>query len=270
MKKISVVTIVKNRQPALENVIIGLSQNTRLPNELIVIHMNEEPYNLKNQAFEIEAITMCGKGLPLAAARNFAIKHATFEHVIFLDADCIPAADLIMRYSELFSKDMLLCGRTKYLPKSVMQYQQFWTDLNEISEPDPVRSSVEQYPYELFWSLNFACSKTVYSKIGGYDEGYIGYGAEDTDFAFSARAAGVEMQTVDAFAYHQYHASYNPPLNHLNDIVANAMYFYQKWKKWPMEGWLKRFADMKLIKWENDSIELIRNPSADEMLSALK
>ncbi|WP_300342830.1 galactosyltransferase-related protein [Nesterenkonia sp.] len=37
--------------------------------------------------------------------------------------------------------------------------------------------------YELFWSLSFAVRREVFDQIGGFDAGYTGYGAEDTDFA---------------------------------------------------------------------------------------
>ncbi|WP_425466922.1 galactosyltransferase-related protein [Rarobacter faecitabidus] len=37
--------------------------------------------------------------------------------------------------------------------------------------------------YDLFWSLTFALSSATWQRIGGFDEGYCGYGGEDTDFA---------------------------------------------------------------------------------------
>ena len=39
----------------------------------------------------------------------------------------------------------------------------------------------------LFWSLNFAVRRTVWDELGGFDEGFGGYGGEYTDLAFTAR-----------------------------------------------------------------------------------
>lgn len=33
----------------------------------------------------------------------------------------------------------------------------------------------------LFWSLSFAVTAREFTVIGGFDEDYLGYGAEDTD-----------------------------------------------------------------------------------------
>ena len=49
---------------------------------------------------------------------------------------------------------------------------------------------------ERFWSLAFAVTPATHERIGGFDEGYAGYGAEDTDYAFRARAAGVGLSWV--------------------------------------------------------------------------
>ena len=43
--------------------------------------------------------------------------------------------------------------------------------------------------YELLWSLSFALTATAWRRIGGFYDRYRGYGAEDTDFALTARAA---------------------------------------------------------------------------------
>jgi len=122
----------------------------------------------------------------------------------------------------------------------------------------------------LFWSLNFGCSKATYSKIGGFDEDFSGYGAEDTDFAFSANKNGVDFKTIDALAYHQYHPSYDPPVNHIESIVENATRFKAKWGLWPMEGWLRKFCEMGYTSFISGQINLLKLPTTDEISAVLK
>ncbi|WP_316738577.1 glycosyltransferase family 2 protein [Pedobacter aquatilis] len=270
MSRISLVTLVKNRQVALQNMIKGVLIGSWIPDEMVIVHMSEKPYSLEDGGLKIRQVVLDIPGLPLAAARNFAVQNARFENIVFLDADCIPAKDLLSKYSEAFSRQALLSGRTRYLPIDAMQCGEIFAHLEDLSHPDPVRSEKGQYPYEQFWSLNFGCSKSIYKKIGGYDEGFTGYGAEDTDFAFLARKAQVPLVTIDAFAFHQYHPSYDPPINHLKDIVSNALRFKQKWQQWPMSGWLAKFQSLGLIKWTAHEIELLRMPSSEEINLALK
>src|SRR5690606_11833725 len=100
----------------------------------------------------------------------------------------------------------------------------------------------------LFWSLSFALSRATWQRIGGFCEQYAGYGAEDTDFARVARDRGIGIAWVgSARAHHQYHPTRTPPVQHLDDIVRNAMVFRQRWGAWPMGGWLREFEPRGLI-----------------------
>ena len=110
---------------------------------------------------------------------------------------------------------------------------------------------------ELFWSLAFAVAPATHARVGGFDPGYVGYGAEDTDYAFRARAAGVPLAWVgDAWAHHQHHPVSSPPVEHLSDIARNARRFRARWGTWPMRGWLTAFADTGLIRWHEQGTSL--------------
>jgi len=269
--KIAVLTVVSGRRIALMNLIRGLSLNTTLPDELIIVHMNEDTYSLPPSPFPIRAISHYDHAkLPLAGARNCALAESSVEHCIFLDVDCIPAPNLIQIYADAFNReDQLWSGQVRYLTPDFSPELDA-ADLEVKSITDPVRGKLETLPYELFWSLNFACTKTVFRKIGGFDESYKGYGAEDTDFAFMAKAQGIPLELINAMAYHQPHASYDPPLNHLEDIVNNAQTFYKKWKLWPMEGWLKKFVHLGYITWNNDKIHILTLPEKSVIEQYLK
>lgn len=105
----------------------------------------------------------------------------------------------------------------------------------------------------------------------GFDTHYVGYGAEDTDFAFMARELNIEFYLTCDVIYHQQHSVYRPPLNHLSSIVINANRFYEKWQHWPMGGWLASFADMQLINWQPEqqsAITITRQPTDSEIKAA--
>ena len=268
---ISVLTIVKGRANALDNLLKGLESSSILPDELVVVFMNEPLRKMPTLPFPVHCYNIIESAhLPLAAARNLAAEKADGDFLIFLDVDCIPSPSLIADYQVHQKSNALLSGEVRYLRNGAIEQNDFLSAMEILSDPDPIRSDMDVIPYSLFWSLNFACQKNIYQKIGGFDEGYKGYGAEDTDFSFSAEKMKVPLQHISAKAYHQYHESFSPPLNHLEDIIGNANRFYQKWKKWPMEGWLKAFSNMDLIDWAERKITFIRKPTDEEIRAALK
>ncbi|EDM35932.1 hypothetical protein PBAL39_23032 [Pedobacter sp. BAL39] len=267
----SVLTLVKGRGTALENLLMGLSLNTVLPDEMVIVFMNEPIRVMPSMPFPVRCFQMSSEEqLPLAEARNHAAVKAAGDFLIFLDVDCIPSSDLILKYQEHQHSRQLLSGQIRYLTEKAMGHEDLMNHLVQLSAPDPIRAGLSTIPHALFWSLNFACSRQTYFYIGGFDEDYKGYGAEDTDFSFTAAQKGISIQNVQAFAFHQYHANYSPPLNHFTDIICNANRFFTKWKVWPMEGWLKAFDDRRLIVWSENEIRPIRLPNPDEIKQALK
>lgn len=273
---VNVITLVHGRERQLDNVIRGLEQGSLMPEAFWVVFMNQPARELRSDRFPIHCLVVddASHGLPLARARN-AVRQCEGEQWVFLDVDCIPSQSLLSDYTAALRErpEALHLGEVRYLPSSTRM--EHWTQATLMR--DGVAHPLSQYrgkpgsllAHHLFWSLNFACTREVFERIGGFDEGYLGYGAEDTDFAFSARHHGVELRTAAALAFHQYHPTWRPPLNHFSAIVANAQRFHQRWAQWPMEGWLGEFAELGLVSWTSDSLEILRHPIDAEVDACL-
>ncbi|RLK52569.1 glycosyltransferase family 2 protein [Microbacterium telephonicum] len=201
------------------------------------------------------------EGLRLAAARNAGAEAAIAggaELLIFLDADCIPGPRLVARYRRAADSapDAVLCGPVTYLPPGAGVSAD---ELTAATAPHPARPApddddlrraiVPEYP--LFWSLSFALTPATWERSGGFDEAYVGYGGEDTDFAFRLRERRIPLWWVGgAHAYHQHHPTSSPPWQHLDDILRNGAIFARTWGEWPMTGWLESFADAGAVRRE--------------------
>ena len=270
MSGLSLLTIVKGRREHLENLLRGVALQRRAPDEVIVVFMNEEPSDkLPDPGCKIylESHFDPQNPLPLAAARNRAAGLAAGQILAFLDVDCIPAPDYLEQLEKAVRQTHgLVMGDVRYLGAGDATPP--WTpdQLEARAQPHPRRPLLPadrdliSLPYHLFWSLSFGLRATDFARLGGFDRGYHGYGGEDTDFSFSARKVRLPLFACRARAYHQFHPSYSPPFNHLEDIVANAERFHDKWQVWPMDGWLKKFAEAGYIEWRDDSIRLLRTP----------
>jgi GT2 family glycosyltransferase len=282
----AVVTIVRDRTAHLVELVDGLRRQTLAPSELVVVVMGgEDPrpavpptsFPLRTLACEPTRPGL----LPLARARNLGVAATSDERVVLLDVDCIPGRELLAAYDQAMAdEDALFMGVVRYLDPEATAGGWTEDDLVARSRLHPARPNPEgQAPvpterYELFWSLAFAIRRRTYrERLGGFDEKLDGYGGEDTDLAFTARARGIALRWVPAaVAYHQHHATYDPPLPHLHSIVANASRFRSKWGGWPMDGWLRGFAERGLVRWDPDGDELtvLREPTAAEIEAARK
>jgi GT2 family glycosyltransferase len=257
----AVVTIAHGRHEHLRGQGWGLLHQTRSADLYVVVAMGDPVIAAVAREQHPDAITVevatDTADLPLAEARNTGARtaiRAGADVLVFLDVDCIPDPTMVARYTEVLAsghgaRPHVACGGVSYLPPVDNPAHYRGPGLADRAEPHPVRPNppsgavVTGTDVRLFWSLSFAMTTADWQTLGGFDETYVGYGAEDTDFGQRLAAArGGLLWVGGAAAYHQHHASEVPPIRHLHSIVRNANVFRDRWGWFPMEGWLAAFA----------------------------
>lgn len=272
---LSVLTLVRNRQAHLDQLIAGLDRSVATLAELVIIDMSDRPISTPKAAFPIRIERLPGERLPLAAARNRSAALAQGDQLLFLDVDCIPAGETCGVVAGLLeADDVVACPKVLYLPSGAARAAWTETDLDQAGVAHPVRrfpaqgARIETNP-GLLWSLAFGMRRSTFFAVGGFDEAFVGYGAEDTDLGFRVAKAGVPMIfTGDGAVYHQHHDAYDPPLQHFAALIANARTFHQRWGIWPMDGWLADMLAMGLIDWTSDDLRVLRPPTDEELAAA--
>ena len=204
------------------------------------------------------AIPTTPLGLPLAAARNLGANIAVARGattLVFLDVDCLAGPQLVEAYADAVAEepDTVWSGPVTYLdPPPPDGYD--LARLAALDSPHPARPApgvgerLSGADPDLFWSLSFACSAPAWRRTGGFCEGYVGYGGEDTDFGRVLVEAGLDLGWLgSARAFHQWHPVSRPPIEHVVDIVRNADIFRARWGSTPMLGWLRDFEARGLV-----------------------
>jgi len=255
--RVAVITIVHGRHGHLALQQEGLAASTRAPDVRVVVAMDDPTLD----GAGVVHVPTDDLGLPLARARNIGARRALdagAQALVFLDVDCIPSPGLVAAYERVLADRAtsgdLLCGPVTYLPPPPEGGYDLATvgalGVPHAARPCPPAGEVDRGHdrYELFWSLSFAVSAGVWEVVGGFDESYVGYGGEDTDFARKAQSAGVALTWVGgADAFHQHHPVSRPPVEHVDDIVRNATIFRDRWGTWPMQGWLDELEGRGLV-----------------------
>jgi len=272
MPEFSIVTIVKGRRKQLANLLDSIKASTILPNDVQVVCMDDldgiaTPDGLNVHIHLINGI----HELPLAAARNMGITAAETGNVIFIDVDCIVSPTLFENMLMALKADNIITAYPLYLP--VLPDTGNYADLKHKAVTHPARERIpvgQPVEHLQFWSLIFAIQKQTFEKMGGFDESFMGYGAEDTDFAMTFHKAGFKLIFVHDYVLHQYHDKYDPPVNHFHSIIENATRYRQKWNVLPMRHWLKTFEEMGLIKIDQaDNIIVIQNPTDSQIKNSV-
>ncbi|BBY18486.1 glycosyltransferase family 2 protein [Mycolicibacterium litorale] len=263
----ALVTVAHGRHDHLRRQSAGLERSRVRPDLRVVVAIDDPGMaGVVDGSAEVIDCATTTSGLPLARARNLGAEHALrrgADVVIFLDVDCIPGETLVGRYAEAcatYRSAALFSGPVTYLPPPLDAGYPI-DALATMTRPHPGRPApppgelVAADDHDLFWSLSFAVSASTWRLLGGFCETYAGYGGEDTDFGAVARTRGVPLVWVGgADAYHQHHPVSDPPVEHLDEIVANARIFHRRWNRWPMPGWLDAFERSGLISRRGDDI----------------
>ncbi|WP_411074134.1 glycosyltransferase family 2 protein [Streptomyces sp. cmx-4-7] len=259
--RVAVITLVAGRHRHLRLQRDGLAAGTRQPDHYLVVTMADpdagKALDGRRPAAEtVDVPVGPGGRLPLATARNAGAARALADGadlLVFLDVDCVPGPGLLARYAETAADGALLCGTVAHLPPPPPEGYRLG-ELPGLAPPHPGRPApgdgevLRGGDHRLFWSLSFALTAATWRDLGGFCEDYTGYGGEDTDFARTAAARGVGLWWIGgAPAHHQYHPVSRPPVEHLDDILRNGALFRDRWGTWPMEGWLRDFADLGLV-----------------------
>lgn len=274
---LSVCTLVRGRRDHLVNLMRGLSWQQRKPDELVIAWMQNPPHEkLPDPGCPVRHVFVPGQELPLAAARNAAAREARHRKLLFLDVDCIPSPGLVVSYDRALDQhDALFLSEILYLPHGATDGGLDIGRLDELGKVHPSKPPIPETglcaepDHDEFWGLCFGIHASTWKELGGMDEGYIGYGAEETDLAAQLRKASVPVfWTAGARAWHQHHEVHIPPLQHFDAIIRNACRYHEKWNRFPMTYWLGQFADLGLISRAEGAIKVIRKPTDAEIADA--
>lgn len=266
MSGTAVVTVVHGRHEHVRAQQRTLAASSRPPDAYVVVAMGDDDLatvvhedarvtGLVARVVDMDAEPGC---LPLAAARNRGMQAAVAagcDVLVGLDVDCLAGPGLVAAYDEVARADTgrVWSGPVTYLPPAPPDGYPL-DRLDELDNPHPARPApVPGTTHtggdpDLFWSLSFALSTSAWARCGGFDEAYVGYGAEDTDFGRRVAAAGLDHAWVGAArAYHQHHPVSDPPVEHLDAILRNARTFRERWGETPMRGWIEEFERRGLV-----------------------
>jgi len=157
----------------------------------------------------------------LSKSLNMALPFITARFVLFAMGDSYPAGHILSDYKPFLDEQSILSGLRKGI-KGPFNYSTITKDYRTYT-PQYTSIGESNRPWLGFTGNNFVMPFSMLSDMGGWNEGFQGYGAEDWElaafayFAYSAKFVPVP----DACVYHITHE--------VREGSGDANYYLAKW-----------------------------------------
>ena len=203
---VAVVTIVHGRGDHLRGQHASLARGG-VPDHYVVAAMGDSTVRARHPAARppdvVEVTAQAGDAAARGGPQRGGVPGAGAEGtdvLVFLDVDCSPGRRwcgstpappaTVPTCSGRDRSPTFLCRRPGRVPARRAGRPR--RPAPRTAGPAPGERRLGGDP-DLFWSLSFAIHADGWRRSGGFCESYVGYGAEDTDFAASATSAGLTL-----------------------------------------------------------------------------
>ena len=217
--KTTLIITTYNWKEALETSLKSVFTQTRLPDEIIIADDGSRN-DTKHLIEKMSLIAPCpiihswheDKGFRAALSRNKAIKKSSGNYIIFIDGDIILEPHFIQDHIECSKKNRFIQGSRVLLTQELYKPHFFSKGIS--NRKNTIRSNMlsalfsrEKNSLSGSRTCNFSLFKDAIIKVNGFDNDFIGWGREDSEFVNRLLCSGLKRYNLKfkALAYHLYH-----------------------------------------------------------------
>ncbi len=226
--KSSLVVTTYNREDALALVLESAARQARRPDELVVADDGSRPETgalvaafAARAPFPVLHSWQEDLGFRAAASRNRAFARASGDYLVMVDGDIVLHPQFVRDHlraarpgrfvqgsrvmlSAAATAAALAAGRTRFGPLA----RGLGNRLNAVHSP-ALSALASRRSRDVFRvrSANLACWREDVVRVNGFDEDFVGWGREDSEFVARLQHAGLERLQLKfaAIGYHLWH-----------------------------------------------------------------
>ena len=173
--------------------------------------------------FPVRMTTHPHREFQVARCRNEGVAASTAPYIIFLDGDCIVRPDFVAQHLRRRKRGVVWNGDcfrlseevSARIDETIVRSGEF-TNWVSAEERDRLRRAnrnariqdLLRHPSKPnLMGNNIGVCRADYERINGFDEDYVGWGAEDDDLGFRFRQAGIRIKSIRRWTptYHVWH-----------------------------------------------------------------
>lgn len=243
---VSVVITTYNNPSALRRVLESLSGQKTFPQEVIVADDGSGPDTAelaerfaRSAPFPLHHVWQEDQGFRAARIRNEGVKKSSGDYIVFLDGDCIPTKYFINDHLALAEKGFYVQGKRVEVEKEVSPY----FDDSHANSPRtlilmalsrqirnshhalrvPFFPTLKNRGYKGVKSFSMGLFKNDILAVNGFNEDFVGWGKEDSEFAARLYNYGLKrkIHPFIAVCFHLWH-----PKNTRESLGRNQRLFF--------------------------------------------
>ncbi len=235
---ISVIIPAYDHLKLLEHVLHSFMHQTIPQNNYQVIIVDDgsnEPITSLREIYPSYIFIRLERNMGRSIARNEGLKYAIGERILFIDADTIPASNLIEAHLQACEDEpssMIVIGYRYELAhedyRHAIKYQDMFPDLREkLYERNTCNLYSWPAPWQVCYSNNLSIPKHLLESVGGFDEHFQTWGVEDIELGYRLCKNHAKFRLArNAVSFHQWHSRNKEAENASND--RNFHYFLKK------------------------------------------
>jgi len=228
--KISLIITTYNREDALNVVLKSVAKQTLLPDEILIADDGSTEATAKviqahQQQFSIPIIHCHHQdlGFRVAHIRNKAIRHASGDYIILTDGDMILHPDFVKDHAESAKPGFFIQGSRVLLDevttqKTIKNHRLHfnWLSKGITNRFNAMHSELLMHAirsgrtdHHGIRSCNMSAWRKDIIAINGFNEAFVGWGREDSEFAVRLLNSGIQRLNLrfGAICYHLWHRS---------------------------------------------------------------
>jgi len=252
---VSLIITTYNWPEALNVVLKSALKQSRFPDEVIVADDGSGIATAecieemgKTTSVPIHHVWQEDKGFRAASARNKAIRASNCDYLVLIDGDMLLHEKFIEDHLACAQKDTFMQGSRVLLteektadvlslPENVFRFSFFEKGLKNRKNTIYSRVLCKLFSKQKkgirgIKTCNFALYREDAYRVNGFNECFVGWGREDSEFVVRLMNAGIARKDVkfSAIAYHLYHRENTRDSLPLNDkMLQEAILEKKRW-----------------------------------------
>ena len=198
LDSVSLIITTYNRPDALDWVLGTVSLQSRIPNEVIVADdgsgvSTQKIINKWRDFLPLAVSWLPDTSFRAARSRNAALLKASGDYIIMVDGDCLMPPGFVRNHIKLAEPNLVVAGgrylfsqdeTVQLLSEPFDASQICYRSLKFCSLPlGAIRDLRPQY-WKQARTCNLGLWRSDALEVSGFDEAYLGWGKEDSDFVF--------------------------------------------------------------------------------------